>query len=180
VSVATTWGSTPAERAASLPCDRLVPGRHDVYNRGISVQAPPEVIFRWICQLRVAPYSYDWIDNFGRRSPRELTPGIERLTPGQRVMRTFEIVSFEPGRHITVISRGNGLFRHVAVTYAVGHDERGPRLLARVCVGRDRPLGWFVRPLLPWGDWIMMRKQLRTLRDLAERDASVARHDSSW
>ena len=177
MSVATTWGSTPAERAASLPCDRLVPGRHDVYNRGISVQAPPEVIFRWLCQLRVAPYSYDWIDNRGRRSPRSLDPELQKLARGQRFMQIFELEDFEPGVHVTLVtpveSRGARLFGIVRLTYwsrAEGPDRT--RLLVKLRVIPARGVwGRAMRAFLPWGDLVMMRRQLLTLKALAEATA---------
>src|SRR5262249_6937940 len=68
-----TWGSTPAERRMQFPCDRHLPACDDALFRAVSVAAPAPLLFRWLCQLRVAPYSYDWLDNFGRRSPRQLT-----------------------------------------------------------------------------------------------------------
>ena len=73
--VAWTWGTTPEERARPYPCDRWLEGANDAYWRGVTVRAEPAVVFRWLCQLKVAPYSYDWIDNWGRQSPRTLTPG---------------------------------------------------------------------------------------------------------
>src|SRR6185369_11959475 len=94
VSVAYTWGSTAAERAMSLPCDRYLDPPEQVLHRALDVDAPADVVFRWLCQLRVAPYSYDWIDNFGRTSPRTLTPGLERLAVGQTCMTMFELVEF--------------------------------------------------------------------------------------
>ncbi|MGH7858974.1 MAG: hypothetical protein ACREQY_16735, partial [Candidatus Binatia bacterium] len=62
LSLGRLWGVTSAETVLSFPCDRLLPGEGEVWFRAIDVSAPAEVLFRWLCQLRVAPYSYDWID----------------------------------------------------------------------------------------------------------------------
>jgi hypothetical protein len=85
-SPALIWGSTPAERELPYPCDRYIAHPHGAYFRAVDVDAPAAIVFRWLCQLRVTPYSYDWIDNFGRRSPQTLTPGLEQLELGQTFM----------------------------------------------------------------------------------------------
>jgi hypothetical protein len=87
----------------------VLPGFDVGLFRGVTVRARAPVVFRWLCQLRVAPYSYDWLDNLGRRSPRTLTPGAERLELGQRVMGIFELVGFEPDRHLTLRLRKPGI-----------------------------------------------------------------------
>lgn len=145
------WGTTAAERAAPLPCDELVSGEHLVVDRAVDVDASPATVFRWLCQLRVAPYSYDWIDNLGRRSPRTLTPGLEKLAEGQRFMTIFRLRSWTPGEQITLI-RGSGL----AVTYRVtpGRLHMRARWRSRI-------------PGISIGDLIMSRKQLLTLAELA-------------
>ena len=66
------WGVTAAETARHYPCDDVVPTPALQAWRGVSVAAAPERVWPWLVQLRLAPYSYDWIDNLGRRSPREL------------------------------------------------------------------------------------------------------------
>ncbi len=138
--------------------------------RGVTVRAGPPTVFRWLCQLRVAPYSYDWLDNLGRRSPRMLTPGAERLELGQRVMGIFDLVGFEPDRHLTLRLRKPGIFPPLAVSYLIApRGTRECRLLAKLVV-RERPglrdrIG---REIFPWLDWIMMRRQLLNLKQLAE------------
>jgi len=168
-------GLRPGEEEIDYPCDRYLPGAADAYFRAIDVDAGPAVLFRRLCQLRVAPYSYDWIDNFGRRSPRELTPGLERLERGQRFMTIFDLVEFEPDRQITLLcSRHRRLFGEVAGTYLIAPRPGGCRLLVKVAVNHpgDRFESALRRRLLPHGDLLMMRKQLRTLAALAERDAA--------
>ena len=183
-SIAYTWGTTPNERARSFPCDRHMVDADDVYHRGVSVGASAEIMFRWLCQLRAAPYSYDWIDNLGRQSPQQLTPGLDELTVGQSVMSIFELLEFEAGRHLTIRTVPNsnpesGLVRRtlagaaprVAVTYLIESiTPTSSRLLVKVLVEFPaQPTGHLVRSTLPWLDLIMMRRQLLNLRRLAER-----------
>jgi len=94
------WNTTPYEHHRPSPADALVPDAPLRLSRAVDVAAPPAHVFRWLCQLRVAPYSYDLVDNRGRRSPPELTPG----------------------RNITAEHRGT--MGHVAATYAVDDHSR--------------------------------------------------------
>jgi hypothetical protein len=164
------WGSTAAERAEPFPCDRLLPDAELTMFRAVDVEAPVETTFRWLCQLRAAPYSYDKLDNLGRRSPQELTPGLERLEVGQRVQTIFRLVEFEPGRSLTMTSNGR-VFGRVAATYrAAGAGEGRSRIVVKILAtpvrGIQRPL---MRVVLPPGDLAMMRRQLLNLKELAER-----------
>jgi hypothetical protein len=151
----------------------LLEGPREEWFRAVTVGADRPTVFRWLCQLKVAPYSYDLLDNAGRRSPRGLTPGVERLETGQRVMTIFRLADFSADRHMTLImddAQGARFFGDFAVTYTV-YDE-GPgttRLLAKLVVGGEEGmLGRLRRPLLAWGDLLMMRRQLLNLRRRAE------------
>jgi hypothetical protein len=169
-----SWGVEPTEKNLSFACDRLEgPFEADLY-RGVTVHAPVAVVFRWLCQLRVAPYSYDWIDNWGRQSPRHLIPELENLAIGQTVCTIFDLVDFERDRHLTIRikpdSPASKAFGDVAVTYlVVPAGDRTCRLLAKLRVRYPRgPYGWLLRAVLPAGDWVMMRRQLLNLKGLAE------------
>jgi len=180
--IARHWGTTPAERALVFPGDRPEDAGADRLWRGVGVAAPHTVVFRWLCQLRIAPYSYDWIDNGGRRSPRRLDPELERLEPGQRFMQTFQLEDFEPGVQVTlatpVDSRGARLFGLVRVSYwARAETPERTRLLVKLRVVPAPGLwGRAMRALLPWGDLVMMRRQLLNLKALAE---ATARRDDA-
>ncbi len=169
------WGATPAERTIALPCDELLPDAPLWLHRAIDIDAPPATVFTWLCQLRLAPYSYDLLDNFARRSPRELTPGLEELSPGQRFMSIFRLVSFMPGEQITLRAK------RTAVTYAALPGAGKTRLLARVLLDAPgpAPLAALTGRALALGDLVMMRKQLLTLKGLAERDAGRATQERS-
>jgi hypothetical protein len=174
VSAAYTWGTEEAERRLPFPCDHYVERADAAYFRGITVHAAPAILFRWLCQLRVAPYSYDFIDNGGRRSPRALTPGMENLAIGQSVMRIFTLVEFAKDRHVTLRikhgARAFSFFGDLAVTYLIVAEEAERcRLLVKLVV-RYPPRWWgsLMRWGLPWGDLVMMRRQLLNLKALAE------------
>lgn len=177
-SLAYTWGSTPEEREMCFPCDTLLENADDEYFRAVDVSAPAEVLFRWLCQLKVAPYSYDLLDNLGRQSPRRLTPGAGDLARRQKVMTIFEIAEFEENCHITVVlsnPHAMKVFGRIALSYMVLRTtENSCRLIAKLRVRYPRriPVS-LTRPFLAWGDLVMMRKQFLTLKHLAEGESEM-------
>lgn len=162
------WGATPAEWSRVYRCDEMVPRAPCRVVRAVSAQAPADQVFRWLCQLRVAPYSYDLLDNLGRRSPRTLTPGLEHLAEGQSFMTTFALIHHVDGEQLTVVTTGRlgRLAPRTAITYAVAPAGDGhSRLIGVLAADGQQPR--LRRTGLAWGDLVMMRRQLRTLAALS-------------
>ena len=172
---AENWGATAEDLDRSLPCDDLLCDAEVVVHRAVDVDAPPELVFRWLCQLRVAPYSYDLIDNGGRRSPQRLTPGLDRLVVGQPAMRLFHLAAFAKPEQISFCH--TGLFGRVAVSYAVTPRDGRSHLYARIrWTPPDLPVPKALTiEAMGVGDLIMARRQLLNLKRLAERDAAEGR-----
>jgi hypothetical protein len=172
----TNWGTSTIERQLYFPCERIISNPDDSLFRGVTIYAPPAIIFRWLCQMRVAPYSYDWIDNGGRQSPRQLTPGLDNLMVGQDVMRIFDLVDFERDAHLTLRLKPNSRaarnFGDIAVSYlTVPVESDSCRLLVKL-IARYPPglKGRVMSALLPWGDLVMMRRQLLNFKQFAEHE----------
>lgn len=174
-SVSETWGTTPQERSLVFPCDRFLVAPDAALYRGVTIRARPQTIFRWLCQLRVAPYSYDWIDNCGRQSPRKLIPGLDQLAIGQDVMGIFDLVDFAQNEHLTIRVKphtwASRIFGDILGSYLIAPGTAAScRLLAKLIGHYPQGTigGKLMRRFLPWGDLIMMRRQLLNLKELAE------------
>ena len=166
------WGTTPEERQRRYPCDGVLPTHEQELFRAVNVDAPPSTVFRWLCQLKLAPYSYDLIDNLGRRSPQHLVRGVDHLVVGERVL-IFELASFARDEYITLVVRRHRMFGDVAISYVVASaPDGGSRLVVKLVTVPPRGItGAVLRRLLPAGDLVMMRRQLLNLKSLAEATA---------
>jgi hypothetical protein len=158
------WGVSDSETFRAYPCDAFVASPTLRAWRGIRVEAPTETVWPWVAQVRLAPYSYDWIDNLGRRSPRELA-GLPEPRVGERFTTACgrewgRIVSVDPGKQLTG-SIGRAFMSYILVPA----DRDMTRLLLKIVIRTTRlaALGLSV------GDLIMARRQLLNLKHLAER-----------
>ena len=158
------WGVTDEEVARTYPCDDLMPRAELQVWRGVSVQAAPQEVWPWLCQVQLAPYSYDWIDNLGRRSPRKLLgrPDPQPGEPFSQVGGRFSVgrvLAVEHGRHLTATIMG------ALMSYVLVPDGAGTRLVLKIVIRRRN---WYTQALA-LGDWPMARRQLLNFKAYAER-----------
>nr|WTA65362.1 polyketide cyclase [Micromonospora sp. NBC_00855] len=158
------WGVTTSETLRAYPCDDFVVSPTLRAWRGVGIDAPAAAVWPWVAQVRLAPYSYDWIDNLGRRSPRQLKSlpepqvGEAFTTAGGR--KLGRIVSVDPGNQLTSTIMG------AYMSYVlVPQEHDATRLLLKVVMRTTR----WAAPGLSVGDLIMARRQLLNLKKLAER-----------
>lgn len=166
------WNVSEAEVARHYPCDDFASEPLLQAWRGVTVHAAPGAVWPWVAQIRLAPYSYDWIDNCGRQSPQELR-GMAGPEAGEpfttaATRRIGRILSVEPPTHIT------GRIAGVVISYVLVPQGRDTRLLMKVVM----PAPNWAAALLSLGvlgDLVMARRQLLNLKRLAERHFSSAR-----
>ena len=173
-----TWGATREEIASAVVGDGLCPNARIVATRCITIAAPPEAVFPWLRQMgfgRAGWYSYDWIDNLGRKSATTIEPELQSLAaggilPGGPV--DFEAVIVEPPRSIVMrLARKGAASKRInfVLAYELRDHPEGTRLVTRMRARIDAPGGPIIEKLLlAPGDGIMLRRQLLNVAQRAE------------
>jgi hypothetical protein len=190
-----SWGATPEEVAGPVAGDALLPDARLVATRSIDLERPPIEVLPWLEQIgygRAGWYSYDWIDNLGRRSADRIHPewqGIEAgdPIPAGPIQFTAAIVerpsSATDGAAFVMQLPRRRIAKHT-IDFVLAFDLRtsghGSRLVTRVRSTIDGRRGSLIeRCLLGPGDGIMVRRQLINLqrRTRHQSQSSSARND---
>jgi len=91
------WGVTDAETRRRYGCDDFVDAPTLEAWRGVTVFAAPATVWARLRQVRLAPYSYDLLDNLGRRSPRERRelpePEVGDLVMARKQLHTLKALA---------------------------------------------------------------------------------------
>jgi hypothetical protein len=164
------WGATDAEINGPVVGDEICPDAREVATRCITCNASPDVVFAWIRQMgfgKAGWYSYDWIDNLGRRSASTINPDWQNVHSGDTVPGgpiNFEAVIVDTPRAFVLRVEPKGAMRSrlcFSLAYELRDDPAGTRLVTRMRARIDVPGGRFLEHfLLGPGDGIMLRKQL--------------------
>ena len=166
------------EHAAPMNGDHTCGEPQLVATRAITIAAPPAEVFPWIRQMgfgKAGWYSYDIIDNLGRRSATSIHPEWQDVNSGDPI--PGGLIDFHAdlvnAPHTLVMSlRGSGrLAKRIcfSLAYELHDHPAGTRLMTRVRARIDLPFGGLLaRYVLGPGDGVMLRKQLRNIAHQAQ------------
>jgi hypothetical protein len=191
------WGATDEELAQPFPGADVVPGGERAATMAVTIDASPAQVWPWLVQLgwdRGGWYSWDGLDNAGRRSAQEVHPEWQDLAVGDRLkywapvagpLDSYAVAVLEPNRFLGLYGltdlRGSWL----------DPDQPRPRgymeglwgfLLNELPDGRTRLViggyqaarpRWFERFLYYWVFppivWVMQARMLVVLKRNIER-----------
>lgn len=172
------WGTTDDEISGAVAGDHFCPKATLIATRSITLGAAPEEVFPWIRQMgfrKAGWYSYDWLDNFGRKSARQINPEWQDVHTGSKVPGgpvKFEAALVEPPAAFVLrvafrSKLGNRLCGTLA--YELRPVPNGTRLVTRLRTHLNVPGGRLLEKIiLGPGDGIMLRKQLLNLAQRTE------------
>jgi hypothetical protein len=172
-----TWGASRAEVAATMPGDDLLPRAQYRSTRAITISAPPEEVWPWLVQVgygRGGWYADDLLDNFARPSAREIIPELQDLHIGQwltMVPRPSERTAFVVDGFVApewlLWRTPNRTWAWRLVPLAAGGRTR---LISRLYTLYEWSRPWVLVTvlLMEVGDYPMMRRMLRGIRERAE------------
>jgi hypothetical protein len=96
------WGATDEEVEHPMPGDEVVERPNFVATRAVTIEATSEEVWPWLVQIgsgRAGFYSYDWIDNAGRPSAREIISEYQHIEVG-------DLVPMLPGAEVGMWVKG--------------------------------------------------------------------------
>ena len=187
------WLATKNERREKLPGDDLVSEARGSSTHAIAIDATSDDVWPWLVQMgcdRAGFYSYDLLDNAGRRSATRIVPEFQNISVGDILPSRpgspngFEVLRLEKptmlllGAYLRVPGFSNLAWHeprpaaHIRSTwlFLLREQQNQTRLLVRAR-GIIHP--WWLRiminSLMVPTHIVMQRKQLLNLRGRAER-----------
>jgi hypothetical protein len=143
--------------------------------RCIEISANTSDIFVWLKQLRIAPYSYDFIDNRCRMSPDYIIENLPPLKVNTHYLLSFHIFEFLENSFIACrfcepINQPLSFYmKALYIEYRI--EEQGPkaRLWCKIKGYYNRDISskgfFFIFSIL---NKIMMSRQLKNIKKLSE------------
>ena len=177
------WGATKEEINSAVIGDDLCSDATLTATRCITIAAPPKDVFPWIRQMgfrRGGWYSYDWIDNLGRRSATSILNEWQEVKSGDLIPSgpiAFTATIVEPPKAF-VLELKNGKKStprlHFTLAYELRVVPEGTRLVTRMRLHINVPGGRLIEQfILGPGDGFMLRRQLLTIASRVDNSDST-------
>lgn len=173
----TRRGAPDADLARALPGDDLINGPVQVGTRVIDISASRDLVFGFLAQMgfkRAGWYSYDLLDNLGRKSATTihrdwLVEAAGEILPGGLIEFVAAVVE-RPAAYVLQLPQRRALGHSVNFTlaYQLNETVTRTRLVSRARLNVDGPAGPMLSRALLFGDGVMVRRQLRGLQQRCE------------
>lgn len=186
-------GATDSEVQGPYPGAGLIPDSTRSATMAVTIKAPPSRVWPWLVQMgtdRGGWYSWDRLDNFGRRSAETIHPAWQQIAVGDRLAakpdgsQWWEVAALEPDRFLglrmSLDLRGRPFDparqrpRHYTDSIWGFELKEWPDGRTRLVVSGY----WALRPkwlqpfmsilLLEPSHWVMQTRQFSNLKRLAE------------
>jgi len=143
--------------------------------RFIEIRAEASDIFTWLKQLRIAPYSYDFLDNRCRKSPDYIIENLPPLKVNAHYLLAFHVFEFVVDSFIVcrfcepinppVSSYMKDLFIEYRIVKQESKTELWCKIKGYINTDISSKIFFYIFSLF---NKIMMTKQLKNIRKLSE------------
>lgn len=192
------WGATDAEFDSPYPGADLIPGGTRSATMAVTIDAPPADVWPWLVQMgygRAGWYSWDYLDNFGRRCADRIHPEWQNVNVGDMLAgpdvsemekSSWQVAAIEPERFLGLRASFD-LRRGRRFDPAKDHpqyftDSIWGFLLKPLADNKTRLIVsgyWRLEPkwlqpfasfaALEWTHWIMQTRQFANIKRRAEK-----------
>jgi hypothetical protein len=160
-----------------------LPGISDTHCREllrcVEINAGASNIFVWLKQLRIAPYSYDFVDNRCKKSPDFIIENLPALRIYAHFLLVFHILEFEENSFIAglfcepINPPVNLYMRDMFIEYRIVEEGTNAKLWCKI-------KGYFNTDMSSRGFFfvfsvvnkIMMARQMKNIKKLSELSAA--------
>jgi hypothetical protein len=189
------WGATDEELERPFPGAEFIPGGSCEGAMAVTINAPPSMVWPWLVQMgtdRGGWYSWDLLDNGGRKSADRIHPEWQDISVGYHMLalpdgsQWWEVAALEPERFLclrmSLDLRGRP-FDPLGERPRFYTDSTWGFLLEKLPGDRTRLIvsGYWnfeprwLQPILSFlilepSHWIMETRQFANLKRRAERD----------